>query len=106
MDMPDNDLEQELGELDLQSATLFAEAALGVDARHFLSSDLGRFMVGCARQDYETALQKLKTTPAWRWRRIRDLQFDMWKAEKFCEYLKELMVQGKQAERLLQESED
>lgn len=102
--------EEELAEfislLSPEAKTLYSEAMLGTDARDFLFSDLGRCMVGLAHQDRDEAQEKLKRTLPWRWRRIQQLQNEIVLAERFVFYLRDLFVRGKQAEKVLDESED
>lgn len=95
-----------MAELDPEAKTLFHEAALGKDAEDFFRSDIGRYMVGCAQQEYALAVVKIKTVAPWRFIRIRELQNEMWRAEKFMEWLRDLLIQGKAAEITLREDEE
>ena len=51
MDAPDEDLQQLLGSLDPTTRTLVAEVDLGMQARDFMRSDLGRHLIGCLNQE-------------------------------------------------------
>lgn len=95
-----------LARLDPESRTFFAEADLGREAREWLSTDLGRFVVGCAKQEYQQAMAKLKTTPFWRYRRIQQLQNEIWRAENLLHWLGDLIVRGQAAEHALAEREE
>ena len=92
--------------LDPESRTMFAEAALGRDAQEFFASDIGRYLVGCAQQEYSAAMAKLKRVAWWRRRRIRQLQNEAWRAEQFMVWLRDLIVQGKAAESALEQRDE
>ena len=98
-------LQQLISELDPESRTLFSEAALGRDAKEFFARDLGRYMVGCAQQDYADAMAKLKMVSSWRIRRVNQLQNEARLAEMFVVYLRDLIIRGKAAELALEERE-
>lgn len=95
-----------LDSLDPESRLFFAEADLGRAAKDFLGTELGRYLVGCAQQEYKGALTKLKTTPWWRRRRIQQLQNEAWRAENFLMWLGDLVVRGRAAEHSLTEREE
>jgi hypothetical protein len=99
-------LQELINQLDPESRTLFAEAALGRDAREFFDTDLGRYMVGCAQQEYAAAMAKLKTVAWWRRRRIVQLQNEAWRAEQFMVWLRDLIIKGTGAEMALEEQEE
>jgi hypothetical protein len=99
-------LQELIERLDPDSRTFFAEAALGRDAREFVESDLGRYMIGCAQQEYAEAMVKLKTVAWWRRRKIVELQNKAWRAECFMVWLRDLVIKGKAAELALEEGEE
>ena len=99
-------LQELIAQLDPESRTFFAEAALGRDAREFFDTDLGRYMVGCAQQEYAAAMAKLKTVAWWRRKRIVQLQNEAWRAEQFMVWLRDLIMQGKAAEIALEERDE
>lgn len=99
-------LQELIDRLDPTSRTFFAEAALGRDAMEFVTSDLGKYMIGCAKQDAEDAHQKLKDTLPWRWRRIQKLQNDIRCSEQFVLYIRDLIIRGKSAEVALEERDE
>lgn len=82
-----------------------AEAVLGRDAAEFLSSDIGRFVVGRCDQERDEALSLLATVSPWRRNRIRQLQNQAWRAESLKGWLIELVTAGRQAEAVLAEDE-
>lgn len=95
-----------LRELSPESRTFFAEAALGRDAREFAASDLGRYMVGCAKQDSADAQEKLNRVLPFRWKRIQQLQNNIRVAEMFLSYIRDLIIRGKAAELTLEDREE
>ena len=100
------ELQDMLLELDPESRTLFVEAALGRDAIDFFRSDIGRYLVGCAQQEYAIASAKLKNTAFWRKRRIQQLQNEIWRAEMFMVWLRDLIIRGKASEVQLEDREE
>lgn len=92
--------------LDPTSRTFYAEAVLGKDALDFFASELGRYMIGVAKQDMESAYDKLKSVSPWRRNRIRELQNEIKVAERFILYIRDLIIRGKAAELALNERED
>lgn len=84
--------------------TLFAEAVLGKDAEEFLSSDIGRYIIGQCEMEAAEAKDELARIHPWRTRRIRDLQNQVWRAESVRMWLAELVIAGKAAMQVLDES--
>lgn len=99
-------LQELIEKLDPESRTFFSEAALGRDAREFIDSNIGRYMLGCAQQEYADAMIKLKTVAWWRRRRIIELQNKAWRAEALLTWLRDLVIKGKAAELALEEGEE
>ena len=85
--------------------TLLAQAVLGHEAREFLASDIGRYLLGRAEQDERAALERLATVPWWRRRRIIELQNHVYRARSVRNWLAELVIDGQQAESVLEEQE-
>ena len=98
--------QQLLDSLDPESYSLFAEADLGREAQEFMATSMGRYLLGCAQQEYRDAHMKLKRTSFWRFRRIQQLQNEMWRAENFMVWIRDLIVQGRVAEAALAARED
>ena len=99
-------LQELIERLDPESRTFFAEAALGRDAREFIESNVGRYLVGCAQQEYADAMAKLKRVAWWRRNRIIELQNQAWRAENFMVWLRDLVIKGKAAELALEDGEE
>lgn len=81
---------------------LLAEAVLGRDAEEFLSSELGRYILGRCEQDIADAQDKLARVSPWRRNRIRELQNEVWRARSVKGWLVELIHAGKAAEDVLE----
>jgi hypothetical protein len=90
---------------DAETAALYAASILGKDAEQFLRSDLGRTLIGMAEQDAEEATESLKRVWPWRQRKIQQLQNQIWRAESFKGWLRELVIQGEQALQQLEDRE-
>ena len=95
-----------LARLSPETRGLAAEYDMGEQAKEFINSDLGRFMVGAAQQDSLDAQEKLKHTLPFRWRRIYQLQQESLLADKFLLYLKELLIRGRAAEQGLEQRDE
>lgn len=105
--MSDQDGYQELLEdLDPTTRTLVIEADLGRQVPDFLRSDIGRYLIGCAEQEYQEAVLELAEVAPWRRRRIRDLQNQAWRARTFMGWLRDLVISGRSAENALAEREE
>lgn len=102
MDRPDNDLQDLIAQLDPVSKTLIAEVDLGLQAKDFLASDLGRHFVGCAQQEILDAQTELARVWPWRRNRIQMLQNRIWRAQFLLSWLRELLISGKSAENAIQ----
>lgn len=82
---------------------LYAEAMLGRDVEDFVNSDIGKYVIGCAEQEAQEAMEQLKRCHPWRRRRITELQNKIWRAESVQSWLAELVIKGKQALTQLEE---
>lgn len=105
MDAPDTDLQELLSSLDPTTRTLVAEVDLGMQARDFMRSDLGRHLVGCLNQEILLAQEELDKVATWRRRRIQDLQNRVWRSKFMLSWLRDLILSGKSADGALQEVE-
>jgi hypothetical protein len=74
-----------------------ADAILGRDAEEFIQSDIGKYIIGCAEQEAQEAMNDLKHVYPWRRRKITELQNKIWRAESIQGWLAELVINGKQA---------
>jgi hypothetical protein len=77
---------------------LLAQMMLGKDAEEFLASEVGRYLIGRARQESMLALRELRTVWPWRRRRIQMLQNRVAWGEAFEGWVRELVVSGRAAE--------
>lgn len=98
-------LQSILSKLDTDQRALFAEASMGEIAKDFVASPIGEYLIGCAMQEIALGHQKLKTVSPWRRRRIRDIQNEIWRGEKFIEWLRDLVIAGAQAGQTLEREE-
>ena len=76
---------------------LLAEIDIGEDVAQFLTSQLGRYIIGRVNAEIAEANDKLKTTFPLRWRRIMQLQNEIWKREALKIYLVEAIRSGRSA---------
>jgi hypothetical protein len=98
------DIEDTLKSLDPTSRTLIAEVELGMDAKAFLESSIGRYLVGCAQQEIVEAQEELSRVLPWRRRRITELQNRVWRARAFLGWLRDALAAAKSAEATLTEA--
>jgi hypothetical protein len=76
---------------------LLAETMLGEDAMEFMTSDLGRYLIGRVNQDRGEAYFDLAKTPWWRKRKIVQLQQRIEMTEALMTYFREIILSGKSA---------
>lgn len=74
-----------------------AEAILGKDAEEFIASDLGRYVMGRAKQQADDATEALKEHDPFDSKGIAKLQLSIKQAEGFGDWIKELIVAGRVA---------
>lgn len=103
MDAADEGLQELLHSLDPTTRTLVAEVDLGLQAKDFVHSELGRHLVGCLHQETILAQEELERVWPWRKRRIQDLQNRIWRAKFMLSWLRDLILSGKSADGALQE---
>ena len=101
MDLPDADFQEVLEGLDHTTLTLVAEVDLGNQAKDFLSSDLGRHLIGCLKQEIVDAQESLAATSPWRFFKVQELQNRIWGSKFMLSWLRELLVAGKTAQSAL-----
>jgi hypothetical protein len=107
VDVAEREAFQELlDSLSPQTFGMVAEADMGRQAREFLSSDIGRYLLGCAQQEHQEAVEKLKRVAFWRVRKVRELQNQAWRAESFMLWMRDLLIRGRAAEGALVEREE
>lgn len=105
MNTTDEEFAALLATLDPVSRALAVEVDLGEEAKHFVASPIGRYMIGCAQQEIVEAKELLATTSPWRRRRIQELQNRVWRAESFLSWLRDLIVSGHRAGQALDTGE-
>lgn len=105
MGAADDNLTEQLARLDLPTRTLIAEVDLGMQAKDFINSDLGRHLVGCLHQEIILAQEELARVWPWRWRRIQVLQNRIWRSQFMLNWLRDLILSGKTADGALKELE-
>jgi len=79
------------------NAILLAQGSIGADADDFMKSELGRTMIGLARIESKVAMDSLKTISPTQSQEIRELQNQVWLAERFEGWLVQLIMRGRQA---------
>ena len=85
--------------------TLGAEAILGDEADKFMRSDLGKIVLGLAAQEAELAISKLKTVDPADYLAIQTLQNEIWRAESIEQWLRDLILEGDQALKIIEHDE-
>lgn len=100
-----SEIQEVLDSLEPTTRAFIAEADLGVQAREFAESDIGRYIIGCAQQEIADAQEKLERTASWRRRKIQEIQNQAWRARTLLAWIRGLIESGKAAEDALQEGE-
>lgn len=95
-----------------EEATLKAQAEMGEQARKFLTTPVGKLLIGSADQDLEEAKDKLLELDPYRYTSLVDLQnaIQAIKAEAICAlklkgYIGEAIIVGDQATHTLSSEE-
>ena len=78
---------------------LIAEAELGEEARNFLASDLGRFVLGVVEQDVAAMQLELEVVPPTEVVKIIELQQAIKLARSFPLLLNDRLIRGEQAKQ-------
>lgn len=81
---------------------MLAEVYMGEEARRFIQSDLGQYIIGRVEIEEREALEKLASVSPWRRRRISDLQNQLWRVRSFNAWLNDLIVSGENARKVLE----
>ena len=81
----------------LDGRLLLAETMLGEDAMQFLTTDLGRYVIGRLNQDRTEAYLALAKTAFWRRRRIVTLQQTIAMTERLMTYFRQVIASGRSA---------
>lgn len=88
----------------------FAEAVVGEEVRQFLQSSVGRLLHGRAKAEYDECRDKMFSlvdpyTPEGKREYLR-LKAEAWAASKFMQWCAEAVLQGNEAEVMLNNSRD
>ncbi len=76
---------------------LIAEALIGDEAERFVETELGKTILGMAKQEVMAAQEELEKVDPDNVKKIRDLQNQAWRARSFESWLVELITKGRQA---------
>jgi len=76
---------------------LIAEAEIGDEARRFLESDLGKTLLGMAKQEIQAAQEALEETDPTDTKTITALQNKAKVGRNFEQWLNELLIRGENA---------
>ena len=85
---------------------LIAEAELGEEARKFMESDLGKVLLGLARQETGLAQIALETVDPNEKSKIVQLQNQAWLGRKFEEWLLDLVDKGESAMNVFRQQQE
>jgi hypothetical protein len=69
-------------------------AVFGKQVEDFLQSDIGNYLVQCAKEKEAEAMEQLKRVYPWRRRKIQQLQNEIAIAENFQAWLGDAIVTG------------
>lgn len=83
-----------------------AAIALGMDAKVFMGSQIGRYLTKRANDDIEAAMQGLSTVDPTDPEAIRKLQNEIKVASNFLQWMGELVTEGELAEQAFIERQD
>lgn len=87
------------------SDALIAAAEIGEEARAFLESDLGKYIIGVAQQEAQLALEKLAEIDPSRIEEVRKTQNEVRVARMFEQWLLEALHDGEQAMLIFKQQE-
>ena len=83
----------------------FAEAVIGEEIRLFLVSSAGRYLHGCAKQEFEDCQKEMfefdPYTPEGK-KRYQELRANAWAAQNFLKWCVEAMQKGDNAGTMLE----
>ena len=81
-------------------------AILGRMAEEFVASDIGKYLLARAEHEAAEANAALKRVSPWRWRRISQLQAQIWRAESVQGWLTDAITDGQAALKTIEHGED
>ena len=89
-----------------QERLYFAEAVIGEEVRAFLVSEVGRYLHGCAKSEYDRCRDEMfdnnPYTPEGK-RKHEQLKADAWAAQHFMQWCVEAMQNGDNAGKMLEQ---
>lgn len=92
-----------------QERTYFAEAVIGEEIRSFLVSEAGRYLHGCAKQEFERCRAEMfdfdPYTPEGK-KRYESLKAAAWAAQHFMQWCVEAMQAGDNAGTMLEQMQE
>jgi hypothetical protein len=80
---------------------LLESATLGREARDFLNSPLGSYLIAQVDRTIEEAQDSLSKVSPWRRRRITALQNEIWRAKSVLGWIAQAIQEGQAAEAAL-----
>lgn len=81
-------------------------AVFGKQVEDFLYSDIGDYLLGCAKREEQEALEQLRRVAPWRRRRIQQLQNQIAIAESIQRWLGDAIASGHAALEQLREDHE
>lgn len=84
---------------------LIAHVYMSEEARRFITSDLGQYIMARVAEEEREALEALGTVSPWRRRRITQLQNQLWRVRSVNAWLNDLIVSGDNALKVLEGNE-
>jgi hypothetical protein len=81
---------------------LFQVAYLGSTAEDFLNSDLGKAILKRVEDQIEESREQLDKVAFFRWKRIMQLQNNIWRGKMFRQWFGELIQDGRHALSVLE----
>lgn len=82
---------------------LLARAEIGDEARKFMDSDLGRCVLGLARQEVDSAMLEFKDVNVTDTAKLMDLKTRVWCAHSFEAWLVDLVTDGEESIKVFQQ---
>jgi hypothetical protein len=74
-----------------------AVVIIGDDAEEFLSTELGKVLLGMVKQEVDVAALEMKDVDLKDDKKLRDIQNRIWRATQFEAWLRELIHNGREA---------
>lgn len=84
---------------------LIAQAVLGKEVESFMASDVGKYILARADEEYQSGVCVLKHCSAMDTMTIQEAQNKVWRAESLRQWLEEAVISGLKAHEILEERE-